>query len=985
MWELRQRVLHGRSPVRRFSLLVTTALLTFFVAAFAFTPSAHADDATRSGDAIVYQDNTYEPVGNNLLPKDITAQAANAEGYRYLDTTDNKAYFLITSSTAAQATSAYYVVYDFTPPDNYSNSSPPVEVAITSDAPAADEEDAEDVSACDNSTLSGIGWIVCPTVNFIAKGMDKIYQIISEFLVVRTVTADTNSSLYQLWTVVRDIANICFVIAILVIVYSQLTSVGISNYGVKHMLPRLIIAAIMVNISYWICAVAVDISNILGYAIHALFMGIMNKFSVGGNYTGSIPTWEQVAAVALAGTGAVAGGLFILANTVTGSIFLLIPLLISAICAALIALIVLAVRQALITIFIILSPLAFVAYVLPNTEKYFDKWRQSFITLMVLFPVFSVIFSGAQLAGMAIVQSAGGNLFTIVLGLAVQVAPIVITPMLVKFSGTVVGRVANMLNNPNKGIVDRSRNWAKGAAAERKNKVVADQTMLARSRLRNNPFTAGSKAINNYRRRVDGRRKVYEGMADNAFAATRHGQQLEGMNRDVANDKQEIENRFADSQRGRQTEIRSRNLGVEKQEIENSLLRSTEGHALTRRQQLAEIDKTRVHNEFEASHAGHQVDTAKRTVEMEKKRIENTHQANWDNAVRTDPGLLELELSVKGSELKAGVAKAKLDKMHAEIAAQGHTSEHILNLRGVDMRTQAGMLNIAHDIKEDNFDTQVIASAKNMAERKIKEQFAENLSKSASGAANIRLDNIPVHLYAGGIMGQAGVNSVVARAKTDFSSVMVESIKNVKNTLNYEDSTNPDILFDKFIAPDASLEDKVAYAWTMTERGGPGNIALRKAIAHMDAHYAPDSDDMQGFKELLGSMSGAMKSGKDIEFWLTNTRDSSTGHLRDLRSLSNDSGTWNALQVEAFAGMNMISQLKALRTYAHSKPDLYNKLIADIKANPQSYAALKPTVKNAMEFAPDAPDPSDPTRLYWSLEALRDRAGNPTLDFDDPW
>lgn len=320
MWELLYKLSHGRISARRFSLLVTTAILTFFVAGFALAPAAHADEAKRDGTNLTYNGHTFEPVTKDQLPKDITAQAPNAEGYRYIDTAAGKAYFVFTSDSAAQANSGYYVIYDFTPPANYSNPSPPTDMQIT--GATADDSDAGDkeVSACDGATLGGIGWIVCPTVNFIAKGMDKIYQIISEFLVVKTVTADTNSSLYQLWMVMRDIANICFVIAILVIIYSQLTSIGISNYGIKNTLPRIIIAAILVNISYWICAVAVDASNILGYAIHGLFVGIMDKFSVGANYTGSIPTWEQIASITLAGSAAVAGGLFVAENTVTGTL-----------------------------------------------------------------------------------------------------------------------------------------------------------------------------------------------------------------------------------------------------------------------------------------------------------------------------------------------------------------------------------------------------------------------------------------------------------------------------------------------------------------------------------------------------------------------------------------------------------------------------------------------------------------------------------------
>jgi hypothetical protein len=261
-----------------------------------------------------------------------------------------------------------------------------------------------------------------------------------------------------MWAIVRDIANALFVVAFLVVIYSQISNVGISNYGVKKMLPRLIITAVLVNISYWICALAVDVSNYLGYAIHDMFLGIFNAMSTTENY-GNITalSWSSVASAVLSGgTAVTALGLYakfvVLGGSLPGALYLLIPILVGILMAVLVALLVMAARQALITVLIIVSPLAFVAYILPNTEKYFTKWRELLTTMLLMFPIFAVIFGGSQLAGMAIIQNADSfNL--IILGMAVQIAPVAITPMLIKFSGSLLGRIAGMVNNPKAGIV----------------------------------------------------------------------------------------------------------------------------------------------------------------------------------------------------------------------------------------------------------------------------------------------------------------------------------------------------------------------------------------------------------------------------------------------------------------------------------------------------------------------------------------------------
>lgn len=540
MWELRKKLSLGRYSQRYFSLVAAVILMATFVAGPLFGNIAYAEDAKRSGDSLTYQGKTYTKVANsNEIPQAVRSAAPNTSGFRLLDEQGKKAYFILTATDPATATAGYYVVYDFTPPDQFSNSSPPVEVKIANAEAESTTEAGK--SNCSGAALTGIGWIVCPVITFLANGMDTIYGIISQFFEVHTITTDTNSSLYQMWSLMRDIANVCFVIAFVLIVISQITTVGFSNYNIKRMLPRLIIAAVLVNTSYYISAIAVDISNILGISIHTLFNSIMERFNTGAAYANTggpnvsgIPEWAAV-------TGGILAGTTVLGLAVhTGAIFMLVPLLVGAILAALVALIILAARQALIVIMVIISPLAFVAYLLPNTEKYFDKWRSAFLTLLFLFPIFSVLFSGAQVAGLAIVQNANGNILTVILGMAVQVAPLFITPMLIKFSSGILGRVAGMINDRSKGPVDRLRNWATGAAQERRNNVLKNYNPNKKWQ-RFDPTRRAVRSAGLYSRRVADRRKNAEAGAQNAYNASRWGIKSDTARRETERAKQQVE------------------------------------------------------------------------------------------------------------------------------------------------------------------------------------------------------------------------------------------------------------------------------------------------------------------------------------------------------------------------------------------------------------------------------------------------------------
>lgn len=146
----------------------------------------------------------------------------------------------------------------------------------------------------------------------------------------------------------RNIANVFFVVGFLIIVFSQVTSIGISNYGIKKLLPKLVITAILVNLSYTLCALAVDVSNLLGGGMKDLFAGFrFNAKPNQGIFSGG--SWLDVAGGLLAGTLAVGVGLYV-------GLSALLPALIAAIVSIVTAFLVLTLRQALIILLIVISP-----------------------------------------------------------------------------------------------------------------------------------------------------------------------------------------------------------------------------------------------------------------------------------------------------------------------------------------------------------------------------------------------------------------------------------------------------------------------------------------------------------------------------------------------------------------------------------------------------------------------------------------------------
>lgn len=453
-----------------FVLLIAGMLVGIFLNTLTHSTSVYAVDAEWSGHNLTYNKEKYTKVSDDKKIKQFNLPDNSLV---YVNEDKNKKetkviYF--PASEISSLSSATYAVYSFTPPNTYEQTSTST---ISIESPSENSTG----TSCD---VQGIGWIICPVSNWLADGIDYMYSALQEFLKTKPLeTTNQNSGIYLAWVIMRNISNVAFIVAFLVIIYSQLTSVGISNYGVKKMLPRLVIAAVLVNLSFTFCAVLLDLSNIAGYAFQDAFMGIKNTISTVGENT-STWTWSEVISTALSnGALAVGAGYAVSLALTTEILPMLVPAATLAGLTLLFILLIMAARQALIIILIIVSPLAFVCYLLPGTEKWFKKWRDLFFTMLVFFPAFAVVFGGAQLAGILIIQNASGSNGAImhVLGMLVQIIPLAITPLIMKFSGGVLGKFAGFVNDKNKGLYDRSKNWSKDRRETIKNKKLANANM----------------------------------------------------------------------------------------------------------------------------------------------------------------------------------------------------------------------------------------------------------------------------------------------------------------------------------------------------------------------------------------------------------------------------------------------------------------------------------------------------------------------------
>ncbi len=338
----------------------------------------------------------------------------------------------------------------------------------------------EDQKSICSQQVGALSWILCTSADVVAKATDVIYAIVGDLLEINPATLEENSPIYLTWQIARNLTNIVFIIFLIIVIYSQLTGLGISNYGIKRILPRLVIAMILVNLSFIICLLSVDLSNVIGAGLRGFFDSIEQSVMANISYTaedvsfGSILTWLTI------GGSTVAGGIALAATNGIGSIFwMAIIAVFGAVVAVITGLITIAARQALVALLIMISPLAFVAYLLPNTERWFSKWKDLLLRMLIFYPMFSFLFSASHLAGIAIMASATGEsaaLWTI-LGLAVQIFPLFFSWQLLKMSDTILGALSAGLNRALSPVQRTVGNWATSHAEQNRERYLANSSL----------------------------------------------------------------------------------------------------------------------------------------------------------------------------------------------------------------------------------------------------------------------------------------------------------------------------------------------------------------------------------------------------------------------------------------------------------------------------------------------------------------------------
>ena len=327
--------------------------------------------------------------------------------------------------------------------------------------PLRDQSASGDKPTCYDGGGS-LGWILCPLLESMGEVTTFLYkEVIEPFLQVNLElfngSTSDNSGSIGAWGIFRNIANIILIIFFIIVITSQISGIGIDNYGIKKLLPKIIVAAALINLSLIICQIAVDLSNILGYGLKSMFDQMANGISMPkGEYTkGYDPGGNIISTLVPILTIGIAG-LAIWSQGLVAAILAVLATVLIAVIGIIFIFALLSIRQAGVVLLVVISPVAMACYMLPNTKSLFDKWYKAFQGLLLLYPICGLLIGAGNFASKILLSTDSNSFFIALSAMLINIVPFFFIPTLLKGCFAAMGNIGARIS----GVGKRVGGWS---------------------------------------------------------------------------------------------------------------------------------------------------------------------------------------------------------------------------------------------------------------------------------------------------------------------------------------------------------------------------------------------------------------------------------------------------------------------------------------------------------------------------------------------
>lgn len=289
--------------------------------------------------------------------------------------------------------------------------------------------------------FTGFASFICTFTNFLARLADSAFYAIESLVRFPSSTLDTSTgehNFYSSWKIFRDLANIVLVIVLTISIVSQVSGWRLDQMGLRRTLPKILVAGAMINLSFYICQLAVDLSNMVGQSIRDFFDNSTSvllqnsEFYYDPEQTPVITSLaDDVMSFLVIGGVATLAALFFAIR----GLFLLLPVIVAGLVTVATNVFILIFRQVLVFLLILVAPIVFAVSALSPNNSLTKRWWQMLSAILLAYPLISMAFSIGNLAynivSATVIHSnndAGLNWVLQVLAISLLILPILLVP-----------------------------------------------------------------------------------------------------------------------------------------------------------------------------------------------------------------------------------------------------------------------------------------------------------------------------------------------------------------------------------------------------------------------------------------------------------------------------------------------------------------------------------------------------------------------------
>jgi len=292
--------------------------------------------------------------------------------------------------------------------------------------------------------------------------------------------AEAGDTIELMWSRMRALSNIIFVILFLVAIFGQ-TSGLIESYTFKKMMPRILAAALLTQLSYFITVELSDSVANIGFGLQSFLEGELDieKNSLIGLLFDS---YEGVLGPdTIAGAGVVSV-MLALATVGTGAIvpaFLLaLPFIFAMVISVIVGLITMIARKMILIVLVVISPLALVFWILPSTEKNAKKWFDLYIKSLLMHPLIILLIVVGKIVakilfevGDSSTSISSTSVVFLLAGVTAYILPYAMLPMTFKMSGSAISAANGFLKSQGDKLSQQTKKWSDGKWGNQKKQL----------------------------------------------------------------------------------------------------------------------------------------------------------------------------------------------------------------------------------------------------------------------------------------------------------------------------------------------------------------------------------------------------------------------------------------------------------------------------------------------------------------------------------